>query len=66
MDTLGNEAIIWDFLLAQLQMGGNYLAARWGQGRVGLGTLSTSLPVKGGGRTPGGPGLASREPWTCS
>lgn len=40
----GSEAIIWYFLLEQLQTRGNYRPAGRGQGRVSLGTLSPPPP----------------------
>lgn len=51
MDSLGSEAIIWYFLLEQLQIRGNYIPAGRGQGRVSLGTLRPPPPVLDGGRS---------------
>lgn len=64
----GSEAIIWYFLLEQLQTRGNYRPAGRGQGRVSLGTLSPPrpAPVPGGGRPPCVSAVAARDGGTCS
>ena len=51
-----------DFLLEQLQIGGNYVPARGGQGRVSQGTLRTS-PTDQGWRPNSLSELASRKQW---
>lgn len=67
MDSLGSEAIIWYFLLEQLQIRGNYIPAGRGQGRVSLGTLRPPpTPVLDGGRSPGVSAVASGDGWTRS